>query len=62
MLRLYEPLTPEEISNLLGFEPYAIRKRLPELQEMGLAEPTGEIRPTSSGRWQRVWRAVAKEG
>ncbi|MCX8018852.1 MAG: hypothetical protein N2690_13305 [Rhodocyclaceae bacterium] len=58
MQRLYGPLTPEEISNLLGFEPYAIRKRLPELQKAGLAMPTGEVKPTRSGRHQRVWRAI----
>lgn len=60
LLRSRGPMTPEQIGAELGLEPYAIRKRLPELQEMGLAEPTGEIRPTSSGRWQRVWRATGE--
>jgi hypothetical protein len=35
-----------------------VRKRLPELERAGLAQPTGETAPTHSGRSQRVWRAV----
>ncbi|TSE33482.1 helix-turn-helix domain-containing protein [Tepidimonas charontis] len=58
MLRFHGPLTPEQLGAELGVEPYAIRKRLPELQKAGLAMPTGEVKPTRSGRHQRVWRAI----
>jgi len=58
LLRQQGPLSPEVIGQQLGLEPYAVRKRLPELQEAGLAEPTGQIQQTMSGRWQRVWRAT----
>lgn len=58
LLRAQGPLTPEEIGRELGLDPYAVRKRLPELQAQGLAAPTGQICPTASGRWQRIWRAT----
>jgi hypothetical protein len=37
---------------------YAVRKRLPELFDAGLAQPTGETRKTLTGRSERFWRAV----
>ncbi|MCX8018394.1 MAG: ArsR family transcriptional regulator [Rhodocyclaceae bacterium] len=58
LLRASGPMTAEEIGLALGLEPYAVRKRLPELEDAGLAEPTGDVKPTASGRWQRVWRAT----
>lgn len=46
----------EEIAELCGLDAYQVRKRLPELQAMGQATPTGETRRTSSGRQERLWR------
>jgi DNA-binding IclR family transcriptional regulator len=46
----------EQISELCNLPAYTVRKRLPELFEAGLAEPTGNTRKTLSGRSERVWR------
>ena len=48
----------EQIAAACGLDAYAVRKRLPELQRLGLAAPTGVVRSTSSGRSERVWRAA----
>lgn len=52
----------EQIGEAIGLDPYAVRKRLPELLAGGKAEPLNlagmpSTRPTSSGRRERVWRA-----
>ncbi len=52
------PMDPEQIGAMLDMEPYAIRKRLSDCKKAGMAEPTGELVPTTSGRHQRVWRAL----
>ena len=52
------PMDPEQIGAMLGMEPYSVRKRLADLKKAGQAETTGEIVPTSTGRHQRVWRAL----
>jgi predicted ArsR family transcriptional regulator len=57
-LRAIQEAGPEEIGDLIGMEAYAVRKRLPELQDAGLAEPTEERRKTRSGRSERIWRIV----
>lgn len=57
-LKVSGPMDSERIGRVLGIDAYAIRKRVVELQRLGLAEPTGETVPTASGRQQRVWRAV----
>lgn len=57
-LQLCGPMDPEQIGGMLDIEPYAIRKRLANLKSAGMAEPTGAIVPTASGRSQRVWRAL----
>lgn len=50
----------ETIGEMLSLEPYQVRKRLSNLEQADprLAEPTGEIVPSASGRTQRVWRAL----
>lgn len=53
------PMTPEQIGTRVGMDAYAVRKRLPELERAGLAKPTGETAPTTSGRSQRIWRSLA---
>lgn len=57
-LQLCGPMDPEQIGAMLDMEPYATRKRLADLKRVGQAEPTGQIVPTTSGRSQRVWRAL----
>lgn len=57
-LQLCGPMDPEQIGGLVDLEPYATRKRLADLKRVGQAEPTGQIVPTTSGRSQRVWRAL----
>lgn len=57
-LELCGPMDPEQIGDMLDIEPYAIRKRLADLKRVEQAEPTGQIVPTTSGRSQRVWRAL----
>lgn len=52
------PMDPEQIGAMVGLEPYSVRKRLSTLQHAKQAEPTGETVPTTSGRHQRVWRAL----
>ena len=52
------PMDPEQIGVMVGMEPYACRKRLADLQRAKQAETTGELVPTTSGRYQRVWRAL----
>lgn len=46
----------EQIGERCGMEPYAVRKRLPELAAVGLCEPTHMTRITRSGRKERIWR------
>lgn len=48
----------EQIGEVCSLDAYTIRKRLPELQRLGLAAPTGAVRSTASGRSERVWRAA----
>lgn len=47
----------EQIAAATRLDAYAVRKRLPELEAQGLAEPTDRLRTTATGRAERVWRA-----
>ena len=47
------PMTVKEIADATGLTQYAASKRLPELQRLGLAGPTGEEREGC-----RVWSAL----
>ena len=44
---------------LCGLQPYEARKRLPELERMGLVRRTEETAMTRSGRREQVWSVVA---
>jgi len=57
-LRAIRRAGAEEIGDLIGMDAYAVRKRLPELEDARLAEPTDESRTTRSGRSERIWRIV----
>ena len=48
----------EQIAEITGLEAYQIRKRLPELQKMGVAQPCQETRLTATGRHERLWVAL----
>jgi len=49
------PATQEELSERLGLDRYSINKRLSDLKNQQLIEPSGETRPGESGRQQIVW-------
>lgn len=51
------PLGAEQIGYILHMEPYAVRKRLAELNRDGLAIPVGE-RKTKTGRTERTWEPL----
>ena len=50
-------LTPDEAEDLASLHPGA-RRRISELHEAGLIEPTGEVRRGRSGKAQRVFVLV----
>lgn len=52
-----EPLGAEQIGYALSIEPYAVRKRLPELMRDGFVTPVGE-RKTKTGRTERTWEPL----
>ena len=52
-LREHGPLTVKQIAERTGLTQYAASKRLPELERLGLAEPTGEVIDGC-----RQWRAL----
>lgn len=45
----------EQIARACGLEPYQTRKRLADVERLGLAHPTGDTRITASGRRERLW-------
>ena len=57
-LRAIREAGAEEIGELIGMEAYAVRKRLPELQDAGFVDATDQRRKTRSGRSERIWRIV----
>ena len=56
LLMAGRPVTAEEIGVRCGLDMVQVCRRLPELERDGVAEPTGETRPTRSGRAARCWR------
>lgn len=57
ILKKYSPLGAEQIADLVGIEAYAARKRLADLEHVGLAYPLTETRKTATGRSERLWQA-----
>jgi predicted ArsR family transcriptional regulator len=57
-LRAIRRAGAEEIGELIGMDAYAVRKRLPELQDAGFVDATDQRRTTRSGRSERIWRIV----
>ena len=48
--------TYEELSVRMDARLDQLSKRLPEMERLGLIEPTGRTKAGSSGRQQRIWR------
>lgn len=57
-LAKFGPQSKDQLATRLRLDGVAIARRLADLQKAGRAEPTGETRPSVSGRAERVWRAV----
>lgn len=49
-------MTADEIATELNESILSIRPRVAELRKLGLIEPTGERRPSSTGAMSAVWR------
>jgi hypothetical protein len=56
-LRAHGPNGKTVIGLLTALGDVAVARRLPELQAMGLAEPSGRFDTSDAGRLERVWRA-----
>ena len=48
----------QDIASAIGLEPHAVARRLPELQQAGLAKPLDATALTRSGRQARLWAAA----
>lgn len=55
-LTKFGPLGKSGIAYFAVLDPNQISRRLPELQKMGLIEPTGKNVKSNSGRHEREWR------
>jgi hypothetical protein len=52
------PMGKDRIAKLNLMNPNQVSRRLPEMQKMGLVEPTGNTVTSLSGRQEREWRAL----
>jgi hypothetical protein len=57
---LYCDCTGEESAAFAGYEHHAAQKRVSDLERLELIEDTGERRPGSSGRLQKICRITDK--
>lgn len=57
-LLMLEEAGAEQIAELTGLEAYQIRKRLSELEKMGVTRPCKQTRLTACGRRERLWVAL----
>lgn len=53
------PGTKDELASRCGLTEQQVARRMHGLKQAGLVEPTGETRPSRSGRPERVWKAAA---
>lgn len=58
VLRGSAGMTADVIAERVGLSAHQVNKRLPDLKQAGLAEPTGEIGKSRSNRPARLWRAT----
>ena len=57
-LEAHGPLGKDAIGERTLLAGHAVGKRLPELQRMGLVQPTGRTVASASGRQEREWRRL----
>lgn len=57
-LQRFGPLNKDQIADHTGLSSVQVDRRLPDLRKKGLANPTGDVRPSHSGRPERVWQAA----
>lgn len=57
-LQRFGPLNKDQIAMHTGLSSVQVDRRLPDLKKRGQAYPTGEVRPSHSGRAERVWSAA----
>lgn len=57
-LEAHGPLGKDGIGARTMLTGHAVGKRLPELQRLGLVQPTGRTVPSESGRAEREWRRL----
>jgi predicted ArsR family transcriptional regulator len=50
--------TLDEIADATPLDKWAVGRRMKELEQKKLAQPSGEVRALKSGRMGRVWRYV----
>ena len=50
------PGTKDELASRCGLTEQQVARRMHGLKQAGLVEPTGETKPSRSGRPERVWR------
>jgi len=60
VLKDYGPMGKDRIAALAGLTGVQVCRRLPELREAGLIEPTGKTVPSSAGRAEREFRSVER--
>lgn len=57
-LMAHGPMSKDQIATRIRLDSVAVARRLADLQKQGRATPTGETRPSVSGRSERIWRGV----
>ena len=55
---LWRPMTIYHIAMLTGLDHVQVARRMPELEQLGQARPTGETAAGPSGRECRIWERV----
>ena len=61
-LAVHGAMGKTRIAAVTGIGDVAVARRLSELGEAGLATPTGQTERSASGRAERVWKAVRRDG
>ena len=53
------PMGKDAIARATGLTGVAVARRLPELQRLGMAKPTGKMVLSDTGRPEREWEALS---
>ncbi len=59
-LGLHGAMGKTRIAKVTGLDDVAVARRLPELERIGMVEPTGGRETSASGRPERVWGVSRK--